>query len=334
VEGANILTRTLMIFGQGAIRCHPYVYQEIAALNAWDVPAFDRALWHHLGAMIRNGFRATLLSVTRGALAASPVNGPPARYYRQLAWASATFAFLTDLALFSLGGSLKRREKLTGRFADILSWMYLGTATLRRFEAEGTQPQDLPLLHWAMQYTFAQIQRAFEGLLANLPVPVLGAVLRGPLLSWWRLNPMGSPPSDQLGSQVARLVQTPGAQRDRLTAGIYIPTETSESLGRLEQALQLSVQADPVLQTLKAAIRSGQLPKAPPHQLIPPALAMGIITEAEAALLQTAESARNNAIQVDSFTLAEYLNQGGWQPSNVEQGQPPKLAVSSTPSPR
>jgi len=334
VEGANILTRTLMIFGQGAIRCHPYVYSEITALNAGDIPAFDRALWHHLGAMIRNGFRASLLSLTRGALASSPVKGPTARYYRQLAWASATFAFLTDLALFSLGGSLKRREKVTGRFADILSWMYLGTATLRRFEAEGAQPEDLPLVHWAMHYTFAQIQQAFEGLYANWPIPVLGALLRGPVSWWWRSNPIGIPPSDQLGSQVARLVQTPGAQRDRLTSGIYIPLETSESLGRLEHALRLAVQAEPVLQTLKAATRSGQLPKAQPLQLISAALAMGIITEAEAELLQAAESARNDVVQVDSFTLAEYLNQGSRQADNFEQEQPHKLATSPTPSPQ
>lgn len=333
VEGANILTRTLMIFGQGAIRCHPYVYSEIAALNAGDVPAFDRALWHHLGAMIRNGFRASLLSLTRGALASSPASGPTARYYRKLAWVSATFAFLADLALLSLGGSLKRREKLTGRFADVLSWMYLGTATLRRFEAEGAQPEDLPLLHWAMHYTFAQIQQGFEGLLANLPVPMLGILLRGPVLSWWRLNPIGSPPSDHLGSQVARLIQTPGAQRDRLTSGIYIPTETSEALGRLEQALCLSVQAEPVLQKLKAAIRSGQLPKASPPQLIATALAMGMITEAEAALLQAAEAARNDAIQVDSFTLAEYFNRRSWQPAELEAVPADSAQLAASPTP-
>ncbi|HEY9646906.1 MAG TPA: acyl-CoA dehydrogenase, partial [Chroococcidiopsis sp.] len=143
VEGANILTRTLMIFGQGAIRCHPYVYAEIQALQEGDLAAFDRALWGHLGAFGRNTVRMLGLGLTRGWLARSPVRGETAGYYRKLTWASATFACLTDLALLTMGGSLKRRETLTGRFADVLSWLYLGTATLRRFEAEGRNPDDL-----------------------------------------------------------------------------------------------------------------------------------------------------------------------------------------------
>lgn len=310
VEGANILTRTLMIFGQGVIRCHPYVYQEIGALQQGDVVGFDRALWPHLGLMVRNSFRASLLSLSRGRLAGSPVSGPTARYYRKLAWASATFACLTDLALIGFGGSLKRREKLTGRFADVLSWMYLATATLRRFEAEGRNPADLPLVDWAMQYAFARIQQAFEGIFTNLPLPIVGALLRGPIAAWWRLNPIGSWPADSQGATVAQMLQIPSGDRDRLTAGIYVPSHPDEALGRLEQALQLSVQAEALLKTIKAACRTGQLPEGKPEKLIELALQAEVITPAEAALIREAEAARNEAIQVDAFSLEAY-QQGG-----------------------
>ena len=319
VEGANILSRTMIIFGQGAIRCHPYIYAEIKALQQHDGVAFDRALWPHLGHLIRNGFRAGLLNLSRGHLARSPVGGATALYYQKLAWASATFALLTDLAMLTLGGTLKRREKLTGRFADVLSWLYLGTATLRRFEAEGHASEDLPFVHWSMQYTCAQIQDAFEGILSNLPIPVLGALLRGPIASWWRLNPIGTWPSDHLGAQVAQLVQTPGEGRDRLTADIYSPTHPDEALGRLEQAFGLVVKAEPLLKTIKTASRSGQLPQNKPAQLINTALETGIITPVEAELIHAAETARNNAIQVDSFTLEEYQKGSPRQPESSAQ---------------
>ncbi|MBD2206592.1 acyl-CoA dehydrogenase [Calothrix sp. FACHB-1219] len=303
VEGANILTRTLMIFGQGAIRCHPYVYQEITALSQSDVTAFDRAFWHHLGLTVRNTFRAKLLYLTRGNLAASPVSGATAKYYRKLQWAAATFALLTDIAMFSLGGTLKRREKLTGRFADILTWMYLATATLRRFEAEGRKPEDLAFVHWAMQYAFAQMQLAFEGIFQNLFVPVLGNFLTW----WWRLNPIGSLPDDKLGSEIAHKLQTPGEIRDRLTAGIHIPRSSDEALGRLEKAFTLLSQAEPIVKTIKNASHAGKLPQLKPDELISAALKAGVISEKDVELICEAEFARNDAIQVDSFSLEEYM---------------------------
>jgi acyl-CoA dehydrogenase len=310
VEGANILTRTMMIFGQGAIRCHPYIYQEVQVLNQGDVSSFDHALWNHVGLIVRNSFRVVLLSLSRGYFAHSPVSGSTAGYYRKLAWASATFAWLTDLALIAFGGSLKRREKLTGRFADALSWMYLGTATLRRFEAEGRKPEDLPLVHWSMQYAFAQIQQAFEGIFNNLSIPVLGAIFRGPVLAWWRLNPIGTMPTDELGTQVAQQLQTLGEGRDRLTSDIYIPSHPDEALGRLEQAFRLSAQAEPILKTIKAASRAGKLPQAKSEKLIDAAIDAAVITQEEAQTLREAEHARNEAIQVDAFTLEEYQQSG------------------------
>jgi acyl-CoA dehydrogenase len=317
VEGANILTRTMMIFGQGIIRCHPYIYQEITALERSDLAAFDRAFWQHIGWTIHMGFRAVLLNLSRGYLADSPVIGDVARYYRKLDWAAATFAFLSDLALLGFGGTLKRREKITGRFADLLSWMYLGTATLRRFEAEGRKPEDMPFVDWSMQYAFAQMQQAFEGIFSNLPIPLLGGILRGPIAWWWRLNPIGTMPSDLLGGEIARRMQTPGLQRDRLTEGIYIPTDISpnispiaaesiEPLGRLERAFHLACQSALILQKIKTAIGSGELPNAKPEKLIDAALASGAIALEEAELVREAESACQDVIQVDAFTLTEY----------------------------
>jgi acyl-CoA dehydrogenase len=308
VEGANILTRTMMIFGQGIIRSHPYLDREITALERSDAIAFDRAFWHHIGWTIRNGFRTVLLNLTRGHLAPSYSSNLKriSHYERKLAWAAVTFAFLSDLALIGFGGNLKRREKITGRFADLISWMYLGTATLRRFAAEGHQSEELPLVNWSMQYTFFQMQQAFEGILTNLPIPGL---LRGAIAWWWRLNPIGTMPSDELGSEIARSMQTPSAQRDRLTEGIYIPAFSpidTEALARLERAFDLCYQSELVLQKIKTAIASGQLPNAKPETIIDLALANNAIAPEEAKIVREAELASQDAIQVDSFSAIEY----------------------------
>ncbi len=306
VEGANILTRTLMIFGQGAIRCHPYAYQEIKALGEGDVRAFDAAFWRHVGHVVRNDFRACLLSLTRGYLAGSPVGGPAARYFRRLAWASASFAYLADIAMGTLGGDLKRKEKLTGRFADIFSWMYLGAATLRRFEAEGRRREDEPFFHWGMQFALAKIQAGFDGLFENMRVPGLTWLLRGPVALWSRLNRLGTVPSDDLGQEVARRMQTPGEQRQRLTKGIFVPADTTQALGRLENAFRLAAEGDQITRKVYQAVKAGQLPKAAPAKLLPKAVEAGVITAEEARLVQQAEAARWDAIQVDAFTLEAY----------------------------
>jgi acyl-CoA dehydrogenase len=305
VEGSNILTRTLMIFGQGVIRCHPYLYAEVTALEQQDAIAFDKVIWRHVGFLSQNTCRSLWLSLSRARWAASPVEGSMARYYQKLSWASATFALLTDLVLLGYGGSLKRQEKLTGRFADMVSWMYLGTATLRRYAAEGSQAADLVYVDWALQYSLHQIQQALEGILSNLPFP---AIVRNLLLAGYRLNPIGSPPTDQLGRQIAQQLQIPGSDRDRLTAGIYIPEHPDEALGRLEEALRLCTNADSTYDRIKAASRSGQLPHSPPEQLVDLAVTSGVITKDEAQDLRVAELIRNDAIQVDAFSLQDYQN--------------------------
>ena len=305
VEGANILTRTLMIFGQGAIRCHPYAIREISALQADDAPAFDAAFWAHIGHVVRNAFRALLLSVTRGWLAAGAGGGALRRYRRRLLWASASFAFLADTAMVRHGGALKRMEQLTGRFADVLSWMYLATATMRRFEAEGRRSADVPLAEWALEYALLQMQTAFDGLYANM-----GWLAAGPLAAWSRLNSLGSGPSDALGQRVAGMLLQPGPQRDVITTGVYRCTNPDEAAGRLERALQLTAQASVLLRKVRAAVRSGQLSKGSAQQELAAALQAGIISSAEAELLRAAQAAQDDATQVDAFTLEEYA-QGG-----------------------
>jgi acyl-CoA dehydrogenase len=306
VEGANILTRTMMIFGQGAIRCHPYALTEIEALMEDDTEAFDNAFWSHAGHVVRNGFRALGLSLTRGRLANSPVDGPAALYYRKMAWASASFAFFADVAMGSLGGMLKRKEKITGRFADILSWMYLGTAVLTRFEKEGRPSEQEPFLHWSMQHAFAQMQEAFDGLFANLKVPGLTWLLRSVVASWSRVNPIGSMPDDELGGTIAQAIQEKDGAREWLTEDLYVPDDRDEPLGELEWAFRLSRDAYQVGQKIKDAIREGTLPRKRPRQLLDRAYEEGVITAEERDLVPRAEAAREQYVQVDDFDLEEY----------------------------
>ena len=305
VEGANILTRTLMVFGQGAIRCHPYARAEIEAVEAGNVPAFDRALWAHAAHVVRNAVRAFVYSVSRGRLAPSPVGGPAARYWRKLAWASASFAFFTDVAMASLGGDLKRKEMLTGRFSDVFSNLYLITATLRRFEAEGGREEDVPFMRWTMDWAFARVQAAFDGLFANLGVPGLTWLLRGPIALWSRVNRLSAGPSDKDSSLVARLLQVPGPQRDRITPGLWLPPKDAPGLGVIEHAFRLATAAEPALAKLKAAVRNGRLPRG--DQLpVERAVAEGVLTAEEGEAIRAADEARKAAIEVDAFTLAEY----------------------------
>jgi len=320
VEGANILTRTMMIFGQGAIRCHPYALTEIEALMEEDVEKFDSAFWSHIGHVVRNGFRAFGLSLTRGWLASSPVGGPAAPYYRKLAWASASFAFFADLAMGSLGGALKRKEKITGRFADILSWMYLGTAVLTRFEKEGRRPEQEPFLHWSMQYAFAQMQEAFEGLFENLTVPGLTWLLRAVVGPWSRVNTIGSMPSDRLGGEIAQAIQKRDGARKWLTEDLYVPEDTDQPLGELEEAFRLSREAYHVGQKIKDAIRDGQLPEKRPRQVLDEARDEGIITDEEYEVVHRADEAREQYIQVDSFDLDEYRQHRMFPGKPMERG--------------
>ncbi|MGE0175263.1 MAG: acyl-CoA dehydrogenase [Oligoflexales bacterium] len=309
VEGANILTRCMIVFGQGAIRCHPFAYNELKSIEENNVPDFDRAFWGHVGFTIRNLCRSIVLSVTRGYFASVP-GGYEAKYYRKLSWASASFAVMADMALGALGGSLKFREKITGRFADILSWMYLGTATLRRFREEGCKKEHRIYLDWSMQYALNQIQEAFDGLYANFPLKGLRWFFAGPIYFWSRMNRIGHLPSDRLGERVAKSFLQPSATRDYLTPGVYISTDVSRGIARYEHAFRLMHETSRIHKAISKAYKQKIIQKGPTMTMIKAALEANIITQNEANQAIKAEEAIHEAISVDSFSLDEYMKIG------------------------
>jgi len=304
VEGANILTRSLIIFGQGAIRAHPFVLAEMNAARETSAAkasiAFDTALWAHVRFAIANKARALVLALSGSRLASAPEKGAPEmrRYYQHLTRFSAAFAFLADVSMLVLGGTLKRREKLSARLGDILSLLYLASCTLKRYEDDGRKSDDLPLLQWAMEDTLARIQTAFDGVLANFPSRIFGIALRlviFPLGQWF------AAPRDELGHRVARLLIAPSATRDRLTAGMHLPKSESEVVGALEAALPLAVEAEAVEAKIRAAVRNSSLQSASAEGLADAALAAQIINAAEHAQLARFAPLRDRIIAVDHF---------------------------------
>ncbi len=303
VEGANILTRTMIIFGQGAIRCHPYAYKQVVAVGNEDVRAFDFAFFGHVGHVIRNASRALLLSLSRGRFATVP-SGPFSEYLKRLAWVSASFGFFADVAMATLGGKLKFKEKITARYGDILSWMYLITAVLRRYEAEGRNPSHDPLVHYAVRHGFNEIQKAFEGIFANLDIPVVGWVFKYPLSWWARLNTVAMDIGDTTCMEVAETLLTPGALRDGLTQPVF---KGNAALERLEKAFILHAQAEHIYKDISRAVRKGKIPKGRSTQLVDRALEAGVITSEQAELIRAAEEAGRDAIQVDDFPFVSQL---------------------------
>lgn len=308
VEGANILTRTLMIFGQGALRAHPYAYQIVKSAEGNDLKAFDKAFFGHMGHVLNVMVRSFLLSITRGRLASRGPGGPVGRYYQTLSWTSASFAALSEFAMATLGGALKQKEKVTGRFADILSWMFIGYSVLRRWEAEGRREEDLPLVHYAMSYGFTEIQRAFEGLFANLQVPGLTWLFRATIGWWASANRIGHLPYDEVGNEFVKKFLTQPEFFDFHTRGIFVSKDENDPLGRLEHAVNLIRQAQPLEKKVKKAVRKKKLEKKKIVLLLDDALEKKIITREEYEILVASEKARWEAVQVDDFSDEEYYS--------------------------
>lgn len=308
VEGANILTRSLIIFGQGAVRCHPYVLREMQAVANDERIEFDRALFGHIGFAVSNAARSLWLGLSGARLAAAPVRGPVRRCYQQLTRMSAAFALVADVSLLVLGGSLKRREKLSGRLADVLSHLYLASATLKRFEDQGRPREDLPLVQWVCERSLYLMQCSLDGLLKNFPQRAAAWLLRRLLF------PLGKPysgPTDRLGQQCADLLLAPSAARDRLTRGLYLPMEDDQALARLEQALALQVALAPLEKRLRLAVKNGELLSAGEAALWQQAHAQKILTDDEFAQWQAADAARREAITVDEFEQAALVCHSG-----------------------
>lgn len=306
VEGANILTRNLIIFGQGAIRCHPFVRAEMEAARDEDpergLAEFDRLLFKHVGYALSNAARSLWLGATRARFASAPLEGPTRRYYRLIDRYSASFALATDAAMLTLGGELKRRELLSARLGDALSYLYLASMVLKHYEDQGAPAEDLPLVDWACQTLLHAAQEALDGLLRNLPNRVLAAALRIAIFPFGRTE---SPPSDALGGQIAELVMHPTATRARLAAGAYTTADPGNPLGQLQRMIELADEIRPLERRLQDALRAGALvADAPPGQ-IDEAQSKGVLTMDEAERLRTYDRQVMEITGVDDFDPSE-----------------------------
>ncbi len=298
VEGANILTRSMIIYGQGAIRCHPFVHDEIAAIAENDLKKFDKAIFGHLNLLFRNITRAKLLAWSGSRLVRAPHTEDTRRYYQHLSRFSAAFELLSDVAMGMLGGSLKRREKLSGRLADALAYMYLASAALKRYHDEAKTTSNYNLVRWSTELCLYRIQEALRGILENLP---MRAPARALSLAIFPFGARFRPPSDKLGAHVARQILEDREARLDLTRDIFVPPAGEVGLGALEAALDKAVRAIPVETKIRDAVRAGALDRAPGHMLDDMALTEGIITESEYQLLKDADTARNEVVAVDAF---------------------------------
>ncbi len=310
VEGANIMTRTLIIFGQGALRAHPYAYKEVSAVENNDLKGFDNAFWGHIGHVVANLCRTIVLTFTRGIFVFTP-GGRARRIYQKLAWTSAVFALMADVAMGTLGGALKTKGKMTGRYADILGWMYLITCVLRRYKEEGERKEDWPIVQYTANMGFQEIQKGFEGIFENIKVPGLSWLFNGPFAWWTRFNSLDGEVSDKLSHELAHLIQQDTEQRDRLTQGIYLSDDPEEPLTRLDNAFKMVKKAEAIERKIRKAVKEKTLPKKRASFLLDEALQKNVITQEEYDTIKKAEEMRNDAIQVDSFTQEEYLNREG-----------------------
>jgi len=305
VEGANILTRSMIIYGQGAIRCHPYVLAELEAANNSDneqaLNDFDHALFGHIGFSISNIGRSFWCSLTGSRLLSSPYNDKTRRYYQLLTRFSANLAMLSDIAMLSLGADLKRKERISARLGDILSNLYLASATLKRYNDEGRKTADLPFVQYAVEDCLYDMQHAIDELINNFPNKIIAKVLRViifPLGTWLRK------PNDEIAHKVAQLLQTPSASRTRLGQGQYLTRDGCNIFGRLEQTLEDIINCEPIYEKVCLALDK-KLPFYQLNKVAEMGLTHNIISETEAELLTTAEIGRQWVIAVDDFNSEE-----------------------------
>jgi acyl-CoA dehydrogenase len=308
VEGANILTRNLIIFGQGAIRCHPFVLPEIEAAKNPDqeqgLAAFDRLLFKHAGYALSNAARSFVQALTLARFTDVPVTGPTRRYYQHVNRYSASFALITDAAMLMLGGELKRRELLSARLGDVLSYLYLASMVLKHYQDQGEPPEDLPLVEWACRTLLYRTQEQLHGLLRNLPNRWAAALLR------FAIFPRGRTyfaPSDELGQQIVELLINPTATRERLAAGAYTTLEPRNPLGLLQEALEVAEQVKPIERRIFDARRAGDITREDTPGQIDEAEQKGIISAAEAESVRAFDRRVLELTGVDDFDASELV---------------------------
>ncbi|RUM63674.1 MAG: acyl-CoA dehydrogenase [Sulfurimonas sp.] len=305
VEGANIMTRTLIQFGQGVIRCHPFAYKEIVALESGDIIKFDSAFFSHIGFSLRNMLKMILLSLSRGYIYSPVSEGVAAYYERKIIWSSATFAFLTDLLMAYYGGGLKQHEKITARFGDILSSMYLLSATLRRYRAENSEDDDF--IKYIGDAQLRIIQNAFNEIAANLFEKGILKILFTPFKYYMKLNSLSCEVDDTLSKKLSDSISTNSEMRDKLVDGIY----HSSTYKNIQVAFKLHEKVAPSMKKIKIAIRKKQLPKQNIYKSLDEALRLDIISVEEKKALFEAKSLQESVVQVDGFTLEDYFARKG-----------------------
>jgi len=304
VEGANILTRTLMTFAQGVLRAHPYLLKEIQAAQNKDkkagLEAFDAAFGGHTGFMLRNIVASFLHGLTNGAFASSPNEGSMAKWYRRLHRYSQDFALVADWTTVVLGGALKRKQKISGRMADILGDLYLMSATLKRFEEEGAIAEDKELVEAIMEDRIASLEATFAEVFANFPNPVFAWAMR---ILCFPLGRHAKPASDRVNYRVVRSVLRPGAFRDRLTTGVYVSMDPNDVTGVLEDAFVKVTEAEEIEAKFIKASRRGVIERRLDRDAIADAVAAGVLNDNEAGIMRAADEATNRAVHVDDFEM-------------------------------
>jgi acyl-CoA dehydrogenase len=312
VEGANILTCSLIIFGQGAIRCHPYVLKEMEAARNPDrvrgVRDFDDALLGHIGFTLSNAVRSLIMALTNARFTATPVEGPVGRYYQHIVRFSASFAFAVDVAMLSLGGYLKKKENLSARLGDVLSCMYLASMTLKHYENQGRRPEDLPIVEWACRHQLYKAQEQLHAFLRNFPNRFLAGVMR--LL----IFPTGlqySAPDDRLGRKLASLVLEPSEVRDRLCYPVYRRIEAGNPLGLLQEVLEMAERAEALEKRLRVeGVKTGRVSALDLPAQIDEAERIGLMSADEAAWLRAYDHKVMELVHVDDFAPHELGVQG------------------------
>jgi acyl-CoA dehydrogenase len=315
VEGANILTRSLIIFGQGAIRCHPFVLKEMSAARNPDhhagIAEFDRAFMGHVGFALSNAVRSLIMALTFARFTEVP-RLATARYFQHVNRYSASFALATDVAMLALGGYLKKKESLSARLGDVLSAMYLASMVLKHYENQGRESADLPLLQWACRSLLYQAQEQLHQFLRNFPNRLLAACMR--LL----IFPRGLtyfPPSDGLGHDIVELFINPSAARERLSRYIYKTQTSGNPVGLLQEALVLSTMAEGLEKRIRVdGIKTGRITALDPLAQIDAAAHLGILNEAEAAMLRDYEAKVSHLLEVDDFATHELAAGAGPAP--------------------
>ena len=298
VEGANILTRCLMIFGQGAIRCHPYVLKEMQSAFNNDSNAFDELLFSHLHFVFSNIFRSFWLSLTKGFFVKPPIKNATSKYYKWLARACANFALLVDGTMGTVGGNLKFKEKLSGKLADVLSNLYIASAVLKRFQRDKSPNEDIDLMSFSVELALHDAENAMDLLLQNLPnrfVAFLFKVLIFPLGRRFKY------PSDELGTKVANKMMENKGTLARLTKGIYIPDDVKDPIGILKYAHEFTIKAYPIEKKINSLIRKHELDAVYPKAQLKEVFDKSIITKEEFELVTKARKLKRDVFMVDDF---------------------------------